>query len=113
MRKRVFVNKRTQRKKHLFFILLLCLSFLGIGFSNISTGLGVGGALSLQKYKPVFIITLDNQNATTPNTLEIYEKYSKGYYLNHNNETVSNQMFTNSNPITISIKKWLYGNLQL
>ena len=49
----------------------------------------------------VYTITLNNQSATTAGTTAIYEKYNTGYYLNNNNGTVSNQMTTSANGITV------------
>ncbi|MBR3162803.1 MAG: BspA family leucine-rich repeat surface protein [Clostridia bacterium] len=48
-----------------------------------------------------YTITLNNNNATTPGTTTIYEKYNTGYYLDSSCET---QITTASNPITIPKK---------
>ena len=45
-------------------------------------------------------ITLDNQDATTPGTATIYEKYNTGIYKTNTSGTLSNQMTTSANPIT-------------
>ena len=51
-----------------------------------------------------YTITLNNQNANTAGTTTIYEKYGTGYYLTNNNGTLSNQMTTSANGITIPTK---------
>ena len=98
MGKKKFTSKRSRKRKFLLFSLLALFLFLGIGFANISTNLGIGGTLTLLKYKPIFTITLNNQNATTPGTTVIYQKYSVGYFLDNN---LQNQMTTSTNPITV------------
>jgi len=45
-----------------------------------------------------YTVTLDNQNATTSGTTEIYEKYDTGYYLN---SSATTQMTTSLNGITV------------
>ena len=80
---------------------------LGLGFSLINTNLGIGGTLTLLKYKPTFTITLNNQSATTPGTTTIYEKYSIGYFLDN---ALQNQMSTSNNLITVPAKTgYIFG----
>ena len=100
-KRRRFVNKSARKRKTLFLILLLCISMIGVGFANISANLGVGGTLSFLGYKPLLTITLDNQSATTPGTTVIYEKLSRGYYLDNSFE---NLMTTSTNGITVPTK---------
>ena len=45
-------------------------------------------------------ITLNNQDATTPGTESIYEKYNTGYYLDEN----ANTQYTGNTVITIPSK---------
>ena len=52
----------------------------------------------------IYTITLNNQSATSAGTAEIYEKYGSGYYLTKGSGTVSNQMTTSTNGITIPTK---------
>ena len=101
MSKRRFINRRARKRKYLLFSLFAVILFLGIGFSNISANLGVGGTLSFLGYKPTLTISLDNQSATTPGTTSIYEKYSVGYYLDN---TLQSEMTTSNNSITIPEK---------
>ena len=101
MSKNKFINRLSRKRKYLLFSLLAFILLLGIGFSNISMNLGIGGTLSFLGYKPTLTITLDNQSATTPGTTSIYEKYSVGYYLDN---TLQIQMSTSNNSITIPEK---------
>ena len=48
----------------------------------------------------VYAITLNQQNGSG-GTATIYEKYNTGYYLNNSNGTVSNQMTTSANGVTV------------
>ena len=52
----------------------------------------------------VYEIKLNNNGGTTAGTTKIYEKYNTGYYLNNSSGTVSNQMTTSANGITLPTK---------
>ena len=77
---------------------MLCFFLLGIGFSNITINLGIGGFLSLSRCKSGFPITLQCDITITLGTITIYEKYNDGYYLD---SELQNKMTTSTNPITI------------
>ena len=48
-----------------------------------------------------YVITLDNNNATTNGTSTIYERYTRGIYLDSNYQ---NEMTSSTNPITIPVR---------
>lgn len=101
MNKKKFINKRSRKRKYLVFSLLVLILMIGLGFANLASNFGIDGTLSLLKYSPTLTITLDNQSATTPGTTTIYEKYSRGYYLDN---SLENLMTTSTNGITIPTK---------
>ena len=107
MSRKKFISRKTFKIKHIILYSLLCFFLLGIGFSNLVSDLGIGGNVSVLKYKPLFTITLDNQSATTSGTTSIYQKYSVGYFLDNN---LQNQMTTSNNPITVPTRTgYLFG----
>ena len=78
---RKFVNRKYHKATRMFFLLFLCVFFLGVGFANIASNLGINGNVSLSSYKPIVPITLQYDIATTLGTQTIYEKFNDGYYL--------------------------------
>ena len=60
--------------------------------------------LYAQYQEKTLTITLNNQNATTAGTAQIYEKYADGYYKTNTSGTLSDKMTTSTNAITIPQK---------
>lgn len=97
-------NDKNQRYL-LIFLFIVAISFLAYTipstYSRYRSTKTLTTTLSITK--PIYTITLDNQNAdVTQGTGFIYEKYSIGFYLN---STATTKMTTSSNGITVPEKE--------
>lgn len=95
-KKRIFKTTKNSKKLIIFFAcLFIIVIFTVLGYSIYRER--ITNSVSLSVNKPIFTITLDNQNATTAGTTVIYEKYDTGFYLDN---TALTQMTTSTNAIT-------------
>ena len=75
------------------------------GTNRITEGMAATVNLYAVCKPNIYTITLNNQGATTAGTTTIYEKYATGYYLTNVDNTVSDQMTTSANGITIPVRE--------
>lgn len=69
--------------------------------ANYDIKLLIRADLNIVPISPIYTITLNNQGATQAGTTSIYEKHTVGIYKDN---IATNQMKTNSNPITVPQK---------
>ena len=83
MKKR-FINKSIHTKRVFFLSLIVILFFITIGYARLENNLSIVGNIRVANYYPIYTVTLNNQNATTSGTTEIYERYRDNWYQDSN-----------------------------